>query len=116
MSSRWWIPLWIACGSLGAGLGIAADFVAGGVDLKANELIAAVIMSPLAIAAGGFAVEPPFLGPYCVIGGLLFVPGYALLTWRWRKSPSVVGFAAVFVWCFQGYFELLHRFESMMSV
>lgn len=105
--------LMVATGT-GLTVGIAADFVVGGVPASVGDVVLAVVLSPLLAAVGGRAVDSSHSSLF-FIGGLLFWPVWALLAWRWfvtRQMPVAVMIA---LWSAQGFFQLLHRFAMVMS-
>lgn len=113
MKKHWLATLMLATAT-GLAVGIAADFMVGGVPSSFGDVALAVVLSPLLAAIGGRAVDSSFSTGF-FIGGLLFWPVWAFLAWRWflnRQLPIVV---MVAVWSAQGFFQLLHRFAMVMS-
>ena len=100
---------------LGLALGFIGDAVAGEVDLRVSDLVAAVLMAPLLAVVGGRAVSGPAAEAF-VVEGLLFWPVWGLLAWWWlRKGRTALLAALIVLWSAQGFFQPLHRLGLVMS-
>ena len=119
---------WLLFASLlGVTLGILADFTAAeplfspprSVGALAENVLAALLLSPILASMGGFMVfawMPPPLHMLFGLVGCLFWPVYALLAWRWMKTGELWLLIVLSLWCVQGFFRVLHRLEIVMSV
>jgi hypothetical protein len=129
MERVYWLRLWgLLLGSLlGAGLGMLGDVVAveplyfppRSVADWVGHFIGALILSPLAVpigAAAAFDWMPHQLNLVVALFGLCFWPVYAVLAWRWMKTGAESVLIALVLWCVQGFFQVLHRLEVIMSV
>lgn len=96
-------------------IGLMGDVASGGVDLSTSNLVGAIVLSPLLVVVGGLAVGEGVVSELFLIGGLIFWPVWALLSWRWLKLRSAWVGALIVLWSAQGFFQLLHRLALVMS-
>jgi hypothetical protein len=114
-SARWSRVLALLGSSCaGVVVGIAADYHAGDVTISAERIAAGITLAPKVVTCGGDATTVG--GPAFFYGGLLFWPVYALLAWALVSKGRMWMSVLVFLWCSQGFFQLLHRLERIMSV
>ena len=113
MNRKTWAFL---CSSLaGVGVGIAADFVLSSEPVRASYIPAACVLSPVLVTVGGKAVTVKWATDWFLLGGISFIPVYAVLMWVCIRRPWIWVYPAAFLWCCQGYFQLLHRLGMVMS-
>jgi hypothetical protein len=113
MKKHQFITLTVATG-FGVAFGVVADFVVGGVHVSLGDVALAVLLSPLVVTIGGRAVASSFSTVF-LIGGLLFWPVWALLTWRWLVTRRMAFAVMIAMWSAQGFFQVLHRLAMVMS-
>ena len=100
----------------GLAFGLLGDRIAGGVDLTLDRVLAAVVFSLVSVTFGGGCVDAPGLTVFFLMAGMLFWPVYAGLIWRWARTRKAWVGAVIFLWSCQGFFQLVHRFDGIMSV
>ena len=95
----------------GAVLGTLGDLIPGGqpVSFTLSNIATAWLLSPLAIWIGPAGVSVHALVPVLDVGGFLFWPVEVALILLSIKSPRRWLLFFVFVWTFQGYFQIVHR-------
>ena len=101
--------------AVGIGLGIAADFAVGAPLESMPPILATLLLWPVAVTVAGAATPLEALRPALLVGGILFPPVYGLLTWKWLTSGHRWALVALGAWTAQGFFQLLHRVEVLLS-
>ncbi|MHA7631227.1 hypothetical protein [Corallococcus sp. M7] len=105
----------IACVVLGAALGIAGDFLTADSPPPVHDVLNALVLAPVAITVGGTATTLPALTMPFLVGGLLFWPVLVVLARRWLRQGTVWVLPLLLLWCWQGFFQLVHRYWMIMS-
>lgn len=86
-------------------------------DGHAAEVAMGLLFSPIAVTFGGGLVDVPGVDSrWFLVGGLLFWPCLAVLTWRFARTRSPAVLAALFAWCCQGFCQVAVGFGGIMSV
>ena len=96
-------------------IGILGDFFTSE-PIHASDILSAILMSPIVVTVGGKAVTFKVVANVFFVGGLLFVPGYVLLLWLCLRRAASWASVGAFIWCAQGYFQVVHRLWAVMSV
>lgn len=99
----------------GIAVGVGADYLAGDVKITLGSVVLALLLSPVVVPFGGKAVVPGFLASGFLLGGLLFWPVYIYLVWRSFAKRDSYDWLWILGWCAQGFFQIVHRLELVMS-
>lgn len=112
----------LACTLAGIALGLSGDFLASEDPIKFQDVKGALLLSPIAVTAGGgivsLAVGLPaalIVLPLFLLGGCSFWPVYALFAWLWLRKGVRWMWLGILLWTAQGYFMVVHRFWMLMS-
>ncbi|GMU05840.1 hypothetical protein ASNO1_20930 [Corallococcus caeni] len=100
---------------LGAALGIAGDFLAADSPPSVGDVLTAILLSPVAVTVGGAATTVPALTWPLLVGGLLFWPVLVVLARRWLRQGTVWALPVLLLWCWQGFFQAVHRLWMILS-
>lgn len=99
----------------GFALGIASDFIAGRAAFTFDNIVSALILSPILVCiAAGVADDSPFQLVF-LVGGCLFWPVFGLLAWQWFRTKRTAFIAAIALWSAQGCFQIIARLEVVSS-
>ncbi|NOK11273.1 hypothetical protein [Corallococcus exercitus] len=109
-----WVGL-VACVVLGAALGIAGDFLTEDSPPTVADVLTALLLSPVAVTVGGAATTVPALTWPFIVGGLLFWPVLVVLSRRWLRQGTAWALPALLLWCWQGFFQAVHRLWMILS-
>ena len=112
---------------LGVAVGVLADlqsteplsFPPRSAAALVGDVLVALLFAPLVTTVGGFVAFRWLPLPLALLFGVfgwLFCPVYALLAWRWLKTGALGWLLLLMFWCVQGFFQVLHRMELVMSV
>ncbi|WP_155893212.1 hypothetical protein [Cystobacter fuscus] len=101
---------------VGIALGIWGDFWRGDVDIPLRDVVASIVLSPWVVTFGGDAVARSGYSHFFFFCGLLFWPVYAILARLWLKRGQLLVLVVICLWCFQGFFLVVHRFYRISSV
>ena len=102
----------------GVVLGLSADFLTDGDAVSLDDVLATLILSPLAVTLGGFAVplgDRWGLSAAVFSGGLLFWPVYGLCAWQWLRKTTPWLWLLIFLWSAQGFFHAVCRMKMISS-
>jgi hypothetical protein len=95
-------------------LGAASDFVWDGTALSVGDVVVGIVLAPIVVTVGGGVVGGPFRS-FFEVGGCLFWPLFALLSWRWLATGRRSFLVAVALWSLQGFLLIQHRLGLVMS-
>ena len=110
------IPPFLMATIAGIAVGLWGDHVAGGVEISTGRVAIAMLLSPVVVTVGGRAVDAPGLTIWFMMGGIAFWPGYLGLAWLWFRRGVPFLWILAFLWTCQGFFQLMHRLDQVMSV
>lgn len=106
----------------GVGVGIAGDLLDPAAFEKPENAVSigtvlvSILGSPAAIPLGAGAVTIQPLAPFLFGAGLVFYPVLATLAVFWLRGGRRWLCVAIFLWCAQGFFQLLHRVLGIPQV
>jgi uncharacterized membrane protein YhaH (DUF805 family) len=114
------VALLLASTLAGIAVGLLGDLAAGGTAPSLDDVWSAVLLAPFTVTCGGGVTAvgqaERSVGVALFIGGLLFWPVYFLLARRWLERGTRWLWLLIFLWCTQGFFQVVHRLWAIMSV
>lgn len=114
------VAILLASTLAGIAVGLGGDFVADGTAAPLRDALGAILLAPFTVTCGGGVTAvgqaDRSVGWALLFGGMMFWPVYVFLAYQWLKRGTRWLWFIIFLWCAQGFFQVVHRFWAFMSV